>query len=117
MHWVQLEKHKDISTSTHITPLPHFTMSHSLSRTQSLHLCVVTDGEWRWTKPFSIAEDGSRNVEVYIGRHTAVVNVCVTNIGGLQKKVRKLTYFYFFSSLDCLFSRLYITSFFFLFTL
>ena len=54
---------------------------------QTLHLCIVTAGEWRWTKPFSMAAEGSRAVTAYIGRHIAVVNVCITNIGGLQRKV------------------------------
>ena len=47
----------------------------------------MTDGVWRWTKPFSITSVGSQSVDVYIGTHTALVNVTVINIGGLQKQV------------------------------
>jgi hypothetical protein len=47
----------------------------------------VTDGVWRWTKPFSISKEGTQSIEVYIGRHTALVHIHVANIGGLQRKV------------------------------
>lgn len=50
-------------------------------------MCLVSENVWRWTKPFSIAEEGVQSVEVYVGRHTSLVSVSVANIGGLQKQV------------------------------
>ena len=61
---------------------------------QTLHVCLVTDGVWRWTKPFSVAGEGVEPVEVYIGRHTAQLSVAVTAIGGLQKEVCVCTCMY-----------------------
>ena len=54
---------------------------------QELHVCLVTDGSWRWTKPFSISQAGIQAIDIPVGRHMASLIIRVTQIGGLQKQV------------------------------
>ena len=78
------------SHTPHNHTLTHTHLTSHISPLQTLHMCVVSEGVWRWTKPFTITHEGTQSVEVFIGRHTALVSVCVANIGGLQKQVRSL---------------------------
>lgn len=55
--------------------------------TFKLHVCVVCDGSWRWTKPFSIREVGVQAIDIPIGRYMANLIVKVKLIGGIQKQV------------------------------
>ena len=57
---------------------------------QVLQVCFVTDGVWRWTKPFSIDTLGVQTVQLSVGKDTASLHVQVTSIGGLQKQVGAL---------------------------
>lgn len=54
-----------------------------------LHVCVVCDGSWRWTKPFSIGEAGIQAIDIPIGRYMATLLIKINLIGGLQKQVHK----------------------------
>ena len=53
---------------------------------QALHACLVTDGVWRWTKPFDISTTGVQEIQLFVGINTAALYVHVTDLGGLQKQ-------------------------------
>eukprot|EP00731_Ephydatia_muelleri_P030160 Em0021g683a len=54
---------------------------------QLLRACLVGDGRWRWTRPFSIDALGTQVVQLYVGRYLANLFVHISSLGGLQKKV------------------------------
>lgn len=60
----------------------------------------MTDGTWRWTKPFSISTAGVQAVQLFIGRHTATLNVHVAELGGLQKQASTVATFKLSVSID-----------------
>ena len=57
-----------------------------LNCVQALHACLVTDGVWRWTKPFDISATGVQEIQLFVGINTATLYVHVTDLGGLQKQ-------------------------------
>lgn len=61
----------------------------SVSCMQLLHVCVVMEGEWRWTEPFGIGGNGARVLPLCVGRHTVELLVKTEAIGGLQKQVSR----------------------------
>ena len=46
----------------------------------------MTDGVWRWTKPFDISTTGVQEIQLFVGINTATLYVQVTDLGGLQKQ-------------------------------
>ena len=58
----------------------------TLNCVQALHACLVTDGVWRWTKPFDISTTSVQEIQLFVGINTATLYVHVTDLGGLQKQ-------------------------------
>ena len=63
-----------------------FTVMLVFNCVQTLHACLVSDGVWRWTKPFDISTTGVQEIQLFVGINTATLYVHVTELGGLQKQ-------------------------------
>lgn len=52
-----------------------------------MHVCLVNEGLWKWTKPFAIDVVGIQTVPLHIGSYVTTLFVEVVLLGGLQRVV------------------------------
>lgn len=67
-----------------------------------MHVCLVNEGMWRWTKPFAIDRVGIQTVPLHIGSsYVTTLFVEITLLGGLQRVVTFRGSWMFTSYLPC----------------
>ena len=60
---------------------------HAVKGTPRLHLCIETEGDWRWSEPFDIDLVGICSRTIHHRLHSATLFIEVKQLSGMQKQV------------------------------
>lgn len=60
---------------------------HAVIASPRLHLCIETEGDWRWSEPFDIDLVGICSRTIHHRLHSATLFIEVKQLSGMQKQV------------------------------
>lgn len=60
---------------------------HTVKGSPKLHLCIETEGDWRWSEPFDIDSVGICSRTIHHRLHSATLFIEVKQLSGMQKQV------------------------------
>ena len=60
---------------------------HTVKESPKLHLCIETEGDWRWSEPFDIDTVGVCSRTIHHRLHSATLFIEVKQLSGMQKQV------------------------------
>ena len=61
---------------------------HAVKECPRLHVCIETEGDWRWSEPFDIDTVGVFSRTIHHRLHSATLFIEVKQLSGMQKQVR-----------------------------
>ena len=62
-------------------------MPRSIRTEPRLHVCVETEGDWRWSEPFELDTVGVCSLTIHHRLHSATLFIEVRALTGIQKQV------------------------------
>lgn len=60
---------------------------HTVKDNPRLHVCIETEGDWRWSEPFEIDTVGVFSRTIHHRLHSATLFIEVKQLSGMQKQV------------------------------
>lgn len=60
---------------------------HTVKASPRLHVCIETEGDWRWSEPFDIDTVGVFGRTIHHRLHSATLFIEVKQLSGMQKQV------------------------------
>ena len=60
---------------------------HTVKASPRLHVCIETEGDWRWSEPFDIDTVGVFARTIHHRLHSATLFIEVKQLSGMQKQV------------------------------
>ena len=60
---------------------------HTVKACPRLHVCIETEGDWRWSEPFDIDTVGVFSRTIHHRLHSATLFIEVKQLSGMQKQV------------------------------
>lgn len=60
---------------------------HTVKASPRLHVCIETEGDWRWSEPFDIDTVGVFSRTIHHRLHSATLFIEVKQLSGMQKQV------------------------------
>ncbi|XP_068695500.1 intermembrane lipid transfer protein VPS13B-like isoform X2 [Montipora foliosa] len=60
---------------------------HTVKESPKLHLCIETEGDWRWSEPFDIDTVGVCSRTIHHRLHSATLFIEVKQLSGMQKQI------------------------------
>ena len=72
--------------SRHVFPYS-WRVSRALQSRSRLHVCIETEGDWRWSEPFELDAVGSFSRTIRHRLHSATLFIEVKALTGMQKQV------------------------------